>query len=311
MKKLSFLLALCIILLFIVTTAYNRPRIGSSLNTRKVAATIFPIFDITRNIAGDTVETVLIVDPGVSPHSFDPSPDDVKKIHGSRAIFMIGYGIDDWSTGLAQSSGIDVQIVLDRNVNLREFTNQEAHKDDTHDTDDSDDSDDSETGIDPHYWLSVKNAIGIAEQVRDELIILYPENKEMYERNYLTYKAQLTDLDKEIRSELTTLKRRDIATFHNAWGYFAREYELNIVTTFEEFPGEEPSPEYIYEFTNKIRKYDVKVIYAEPHFSTSSLEPIANDLDIQISQLAPEGMTGITTYIELMRYNGLQISKSL
>lgn len=305
MKKIIFLFVVGILLAVVFTLGYNRQGEEPSSNGKKVAATLFPLYDITKNIAGEEVDTVLIVDPGVSPHSFDPSPEDIKRIQGSQAIFVINYGIDEWSSKLAKSAGIDKQIVADNNVNLREYTDAEEH------IEEEGEDNHNEEGIDPHYWLSVTNAKGIAAQVRDELILLYPESKEVFEANYVTYEAELTKLDEEIRSELSAIEDRNIATFHNAWGYFAEEYDLTIVTTFEEFPGEEPSPEYVREFTEHIQEHDVKVIYAEPHFSTSSLEPIAADLGIQISQLAPEGMTGIHTYIELMRYNGLQISKSL
>ncbi len=272
-------------------------------NTQKVAVTIFPLYDIVRNIAGEEIETVLIVDPGASPHTFDPTPDDLKRIQNAQAVFMIGYGIDNWAGKLATSLDIPKQITTDANVTLREFTEDDEH-------DDSEEENHIEGSIDPHYWLSIPNTIGIAAQVRDELSILYPEHKAIFEQNYNIYKNELETLDQEIRSEIDALPNKNIATFHNAWGYFADEYGISIVATFEEFPGEEPSAEYLREFTKKISEHQVTVIFAEPQFSTSSLEPIADDLGIRISQLAPEGKSDITSYTELMRYNVHQITSA-
>ncbi len=271
---------------------------------RKVAVTIFPLYDIVRNIAGKEVQTVLVLDPGASPHSFDPSPEDIRKIQGADAIFMIDYGIDQWSSTLAQSADIKKQIIVDKNVTLREFS------DDDH-QEEAADGNQGEEGFDPHYWLSVNNARGIASQVKNELSMLYPEYEQSFETNFIQYEAELTQLDEEIRSKISLLENKNIATFHNAWGYFDEEYGITIVATFEEFPGEEPSPEYLQEFTEKVKESGVTVIFAEPQFSTSSLEPIAKDLNIRISQLAPEGMTGINSYTELMRYNVNQITQAL
>ena len=174
-------------------------------------------------------------------------------------------------------------------------------------------ADEDEGPVDPHYWLSVKNAILIATQIKDELTSLYPQYSETFNKNYDSYVSELTSLDQEITSRIAALKSPSFATFHSAWTYFANDYDVNIVTTFEEFPGKEPTAEYLKEFSDTIKNSNVKVIFAEPQFSTTQLTPIAEDLGIKIATLDPEGggVEGVDSYIELMRYNVSAMESSL
>ena len=278
----------------------------------KVTATIFPLYDIVRNIAGDEIETILLLKPGASPHTFAPAPEEVKKALGSRAIFTIGHGLDDWSLKIAESAGIEKTIVVDKNIKL--LNSEEKVKKERHYEVETEDEhhDHHHEGVDPHYWLSVPNALLIAEQVKTELSVLFPEKTNEFEKNFLAYSKILNALEIELDQKLSTLKNYNIATFHSAWNYFARDHGINIVTTFEEFPGEKASASYLAEFQEKVRHNNVKVVFTEPQFSPKPLEPIARDLKIKISVLDPlGGLENRNTYETLMLYNVSQITKAL
>ena len=68
----------------------------------KVAATIFPLYDIVRQVAGPVADVVLVLPPGASPHTFEPAPSSVRALDGARALFVIGHGLDDWAVRLAR-----------------------------------------------------------------------------------------------------------------------------------------------------------------------------------------------------------------
>lgn len=272
-------------------------------NKTQVSATIFPLYDIVKNVAGGEIEVTYILPPGASPHTFDPAPKEVKKIAGSHTIFSIGHGVDNWSYTLAKSAGINDVIIVDKNITLIDTVYEDEHKDE-----DELESD----GKDPHYWLSVPNAILIASQVKDELSRILPEKSAEFELNFNNYKNRLIALDESINSEFKKLDNNKISTFHNAWAYFGRDHKIIIATTFEEFPGEEPTAEYLKEFQEKIRKSGVKVIFSEPQFSTKSLKPIADDLGVGISILDPiGGVDGRESYESLMKYNSERIIEAL
>lgn len=284
-----FLLGVAVVIgaIFIGVAAYMGLFANPTLSNKpKVAATIFPIYDITKQIAGGSVDTVLVLPPGASPHTFDPTPMEVKQIAGSKAIFAIGYGLDNWSNKIANAAGVSNVITVDKNIKV--YDNN------------------------PHYWLSPKNAKLIAGQVKDDLSSLFPSYSNEFESNYQVYIMMLTELDKQYSVTTNDFHTKSIATFHDAFSYLARDYNLKVVTTFEEFPGKEPTPTYLSEFSNKIKQSRVPVIFSEPEFSTDQLKPVANDLGVKIDILDPLGGTkNREDYIKLMLFNLDQLTKYL
>lgn len=288
--KKVFLLLLLFLLVFLGLRWFSfAQRNSQPLPQAKVAATIFPLYDLVRQVAGDKVEAVLILTPGASPHTFDATFEDAKNLSGASAVFAIGHSLDDWVLPLAQNASVSEVVVVDKNITL--------HK---------------EQGVvNPHYWLTIPNALRMIDQIVDELSNLYPNQASDFRSNAQSYKLQLFALDQEIRPQIENLNQKTIATFHNAWGYFADEYGLQIEAVFEEFPGKEPSPSYLTEFQNQIKTYQIETIFAEPQFSTTWLLPLAQDLDIKVAVLDPLGGTsGQSSFLELMRYNARRIVES-
>jgi zinc transport system substrate-binding protein len=294
LKRLVGLTTLALLLLLAGIVVFQSVK-TTSQSKEKVAATIFPLYDIVKNIAGNDIETVLLLKPGASPHTFDPTPKEIKKLSGSKAVFTIGHGLDDWSLKISESVGIKSVMIVDRNVELVTFEDEHEHG-----------------NIDPHYWLSVRNAKLIAKQVRDELTLIYPGRRKNFTDNYNDYIKKLDNLENEIGRKLSGLESIGIATFHSAWSYFAKDHKVSVITTFEEFPGEEPTAQYLAKFQQKIKEKNVRVIFSEPQFSTKPLEPIAKDLGVTISVLDPlGGVPGRESFEELMQYNTNQIVNAL
>lgn len=288
------------VLIGVATFALANPNRFIDRSTEKVAASIFPLYDMARNIAGDKVEVVLILPPGASPHTFEPTPSTARELADVSAVFIIGHGLDNWSIKLAENSrGADI-IPVDNNIDLLES-----------DHDDEQEGDEAEDGQDPHYWLSAKNAIVIAQNIRDSLVKLYPQYSDEFIDNYESYILELQNLDREITERLSPLGNPNFASFHSAWNYFSRDYPVRQSASFEEFPGKEPTAEYLRTFANNVRRYNVKVVFAEPQFSTAPILPMAADLGVSISVLDPiGGVAGRDSYTSLMRYNVEQMESA-
>jgi zinc transport system substrate-binding protein len=260
----------------------------------KVAASIFPVADMLKEIGGEDIEIITILPPGANVHTFEPSPADMKNIQGSAEIFSIGHGLDNWVTPLAQNAGISHTIILDKYISLRSpASNAEA----------------SSNEADPHYWLSIPNAEKISTQITEELVLLAPEKSTQIQQRAEAYKKELQKTDLKIRQSLQLLAQKNIATFHNAWEYFAQEYGLHIATSFEEYSGKEPTPAYLAQFQKIIQKNKVQVIFTEPQSSSTLLEPLAKDLGARLVPLDDMGGTNTqnSSYILLMLQNTQQI----
>jgi zinc transport system substrate-binding protein len=101
-------------------------------------------------------------------------------------------------------------------------------------------------------------------------------------------------------------------TFHDAWYYFADEFGLDVVATFEPAGGKEPTPQSLTELEDVIRREKVKVLFTEPQLSIQSLQPLLDDLQVTTAVLDPLGNAfNNQTYLDLMRQNAHQIAEAL
>ncbi|MEY4723358.1 MAG: hypothetical protein RLZZ324_871, partial [Candidatus Parcubacteria bacterium] len=211
-----FVFALALLTAALVAFAPARmPRSGRP----RVAATVFPLYDIVRTIAGPDADVTLILPPGAEPHSFEPQPSTVRDIAASGAVYAIGHGLDDWIDAAADSAGTS-KVLVDRGIALRPPPYAVAISGGTADQDGSD--------ADPHYWLNARNGVIIAETVAADLSRRYPAHAEGFQARLDAYRTRLLALDDEIRAELAARPQKNIVTFHAAWYYFADAYGLLV-----------------------------------------------------------------------------------
>lgn len=251
----------------------------------KVAATIFPLADIVKNIGGDKVTVITIMPPGASPHTFEVRPKTVESAMGTRIFFKIGAGLDDWVENVTGAMGKKPVIVdIAQHIKLRKLPDGTT---------------------DPHYWLSIENGIIIAGTIADSLSKTDPPNKEFYNKNLEEYLNLLTGANAELKKKFVNLPDKKFVTFHEAWFYFAGAYGLDAVAAFEPFPGKEPTPEFIASFTRTIKDNNVKVLFTEPQFSADVVGQLAKDIGIKLEVLDPVGGTSPQTdsYIKMVKNN--------
>lgn len=200
----------------------------------KIAATIFPLYDLVRNVAGPAVEVVLLLPPGASPHTFEPRPGTMRALTGSTLLFAIGHGLDDWALRVAQGANVQQTRLVDQHITLHPSTHE--HHDHEHTAKPSQTAQrhaEAQVSMDPHYWLSITNAVRIVHTIADTLGELDPAAREDYRQRATAYVEHLQRLDTELRRLFTDLPHRQLATFHPAFGYFVDAYELQVVATFE------------------------------------------------------------------------------
>jgi len=296
MKRFVFF-ALIVIAIIVATILYDRTAQMEPGTQATVATTIYPLYDITRNIAGDALNVAYILPPGASPHTFEPTPSFIRQLENVDVVYAIGFGIDDWSQTITQSVGAE-QVNVSQNIHLLPHATLLETEDD-----------EDVNNIDPHYWLSVPNAITIAQTVTTDLATRYPEHQVAFKANLASYTEQLTALNNEIIDTLADISNTNIVTIHDGWYYFADAYGLHVSASFEPTAGREPTPQYLVELTQVVQASGTSTIYAEPQLSTAGLEAFAKDNNMTVQEVDPIGGTqGRETYIQLMRFNANQIS---
>lgn len=273
-----------------------------------VTATVFPVYDITRNITGDLVDVQLLLPPGASSHTFDATPSAMKSITKAEVVYAIGHGLDNWVAKLASDSRTDI-LVVDAGVALHESMQVHSH-------DLEEDLTDNEPihghkGSDPHYWLDVKNAMQITQTIEEDLRKRFPKHAERFKINTNAYLTQLQKLDQELQKQFPEDGHLHMVTMHNAWVYFAKAFDIQVVGTFEPSAGREPTPRYLAELMHTVEDAGTTVIYSEPQISSSALEAFIDDNGLELRVLDPiGGVDGRMSYIEMMRYNVATVTDS-
>jgi ABC-type Zn uptake system ZnuABC Zn-binding protein ZnuA len=267
--------------------------VPSNPSKLKVAASIPPLADFVRQVGGDRVEVELLVAPGSSVHTYEPTPRQVQFLAGAQLLVLNGLSLEFWADDLVHGLGRKAPLVVDTSRGILGLAEEEG-------------------GPDPHIWLDPSKAQIQVENIRDSLIQVDPAGAEVYRKRATQYIERLQALDREILSRTRAWQRRRFIAFHSAWRYFATRYGLEQVTVIEEFPGKEPSPQYLAEVVRKARALEAGAIFAESQLSPKAAQTIAAEAGKEVLILdVLGGVPGRTTYINLMRYNVDQMEKAL
>lgn len=277
MRLLTSIVSFVVICLAVVALVYTG-RQNRNAQRDQIGVTINPIYDLVKQVAGNDVPVQLIAPAGVEPHTYEPDPNAAAAADSSRVIFALGHGFDNWIANQATDQPV---VTLDQNINLI--------KEDGTD--------------DPHYYLSPVNAVKMVSQIADTLAQYWPDQAAAFHARATAYQ---TTLNETIANYQARFAGRDlkIATFHNAFAYLARDFGIQVVTTFEEYPGQSPTPAWLVDFQSKVRANHLTVIYAEPEFPRTTLEPVAADLGVTIGELDTlENNTRHTDYLSALEDN--------
>ena len=282
----------------------------------KVAATIFPLYDLVRQVAGEKADVVLLVPPGVSPHTVAFKPGMMRELAGSAALFAIGYGLDDWAVRLSADAGVNhvVQSHGDQALPTEVRAGHHAHTSVEPRQEPMSHAGHGSPGdaVDPHYWLSIPNAMHMVRVIAAALEHLDPDGKSGYAQRAEAMLQDMRTADRDIREQLAHLPRREIALFHAAFAYFAAAYDLHVVTTFEPTPGREPGPRHVREFLRQVRDRQLRILFIEPQLDATSLQALARDIGVRLTLLDPlGGSAGREHYLAMMRFNAAQIAAAL
>lgn len=272
-----------------------------------VVATTTQVADFVRNVGGDRVAVHQILPPNADPHGYEPRPSDAKAVADSQAIFRSGGDADEWMDGVIDNAGSDApDVTLIDDVRTREGGHEHEHEH----------SDD----VDPHWWLDPRNVELAVPVIRDELIQLDPDGRATYERNATRYLARLKSLDEQTAACIEKLPpaQRALVTSHDALGYYADRYGLEVVGAV--IPSlstqAQPSAKDISELVEEVREHDVEAIFPESSLSPKLEDAIARESgattggELWADTLGPEGSSG-ATYIDSIAANTATIVKGL
>jgi len=252
-----------------------------------IVTSFYPIYisaiNITRDIPGVEVINMTKAQTGCL-HDYQLTPQDLKILE-SADVFLI--------------NGADMEAFMDKVIKQRpNMKIIEASK--------GLELLKEESGAqNPHVWVSVSGAMAEVENIALELATADEKNAELYKKNASAYIEKLSALKEKMHSSLEKVKTRDIVTFHEAFPYFAKEFDLNIKSVVEREPGEDPSAGELAETIDLIKSSNVKALFAEPQYSSKAAETIARETGAKVYILDPvvTGEFAHDAYINAMEKN--------
>jgi zinc transport system substrate-binding protein len=234
-----------------------------------VVVTIVPQADFVEAVGGERVNVTVMVPPGADPHTYELNPSQLVQVSNARMYAKVGSGVEfefTWMNKLIAHNKKMLVVDCSKGVQLIKVVEDENHAV----------GGELHLGDDPHIWLSPRNVKIMVDNIYNGLIKIDPDGAAYYTENKDAYLAKLDNLDRDIREGLAGIKNRRFIVFHPAWGYFAKDYNLEQVPI--EIGGKEPSAKDIANLIQKAEEQNIKVIFASPEFNPRSAEVIAKEI---------------------------------
>jgi ABC-type Zn uptake system ZnuABC Zn-binding protein ZnuA len=303
---------------------------GVETDGRPVAvATIAPLGDLLRSVAGPEWAVRTVIPPGTSPHVFEPEPSDIRKLVGARIVVVAGAGYDDWMRRVlaacasdahlhdaAASLGIGPNARSEKAVDPHEgpghgpergageeaHSESEGHEGHAHGL----------LGQDPHWWLSPVLAARSLGPIAEAFAAVDPAHGNDYRRRARETASAFLDLDRELAAMLAPLGGKRFVSAHRAWVYFADRYGLVEAASIEPVPGREPSPRELKALVVEGRRGGLGRLFTEPQFPPAAARVVAREARLSLTLVDPiGGVPGRESYPALMRFNAAAFRRGL
>ncbi len=242
----------------------------------EVFASIPPQKYFIERVGGERVAVSVMVGPGQSPATYEPTPRQMSQLSQARLYFRIGVAFEEaWLDRISVANPQMKMIDTRRGILLREIESagqEEAAA--------------AGGGIkDPHVWTNPLLVKIMAGHIRDALMATDPTHRDDYEKNYAVFAAELDQLDQWIRHLFQNISSRSFMVFHPSWGYFADGYGLKQIAI--ESAGREPGPRTLSSLIEQGRKEQVKVIFVQQQFSRRTAGTVAQAIGATVVVIDP------------------------
>jgi len=266
----------------------------------QIVTSFYPMYiialNVTQGIDGVEVSNMAGQQTGCL-HDYQLQNKDMKNLETADAFIVNGAGMESFLDKVLEQLPSLPVINASEGIPLLVSGEEEVHDHEGHDHEEED--------YNAHVWVSISNCIQQVENVTQALEKLDSKRAAEYRKNGDAYIQKLSDLRDEMHRELDGLPNRDIVTFHEAFPYFAEEFNLNIVEVVNREPDSQPSARELADTIRLIRETGVKSVFAEPQYSQSAAQVISQESGATLYTLDPAvtGEENADAYLDAMRAN--------
>jgi zinc/manganese transport system substrate-binding protein len=243
----------------------------------QAVATTTHVADLLANVGGERVEVRALLTPASDPHEYEPRPSDARAVAQSALVVRSGGDLDEWLRDVLDNAGGDAEVLtlLDA-VRAR--------------------------GDDPHWWQGPRNAVRAVGAIRDALSEADPDGAAEYRRNAAAYARRIEALDSRIRACMAAIpaRRRKLVTTHDAYGYFAARYDIEVIGAVIPSLSSQarPSAGDTDALVRQIRREGVEAVFPESALDPRLERAIAREAGAEVGEslyadaLGPQGSAG-------------------
>jgi manganese/iron transport system substrate-binding protein len=272
-----------------------------------VVATTSLLCDLTRQLAGESVQLTCLIQPGQDPHTYVPTPGDRQTIDQAQLLLYSGYGFDESLSSLVKAAQGKVRAVPVSELAVpKPLMGAEHHHageadgaaEHNHEATEADNT--GSNTPDPHVWNDARNGVALVEVIARELSQINPSEQARYSRNSQQLSRQLTALDGWIRQQVATIPtpNRKLVSTHDALSYYGNAYGLEIAGALQGRSSQnQPSPQRLASLVEEIRAARVPTVFVENTTNPKLIETVAREAEVKVSTqpLYVEGPGGAQT----------------
>lgn len=294
---------------------------GGAEKKLKVVTSFYPLYDFASKIGGDRADVTNLVPAGVDSHDWSPRLQDVRRISEADLFVYLGAGYEGWVDEFLDAldpGDAPKTVEASRGADLIRLSGGDAHRHDGgggpghgHGPGNGHDPDRGESGntggrgdghgrdagrdfpvTDPHVWLSPKQALVLADNIRRAFVEADPDHREIYERNHGLLAGRLAELDAKARQMADNAAKKTFIVSHASFGYLARDYGLTQIGVMGLSPDAEPTAGWLREVREEAGRLGIRYLLFEELVSPRVAETLAESLGIETLVLNPlEGLT--------------------
>lgn len=270
-----------------------------------VSVSTYTLYEVSRAIAGESLDIRPIIPPGSDAHMFSPAPKQVADIAQSALFIYNGAGFEMWAESLRNTLP-KTTGVIDMSTHVKLIKNEHQGE-----------AEHDHGGADPHYWLDIDNMIRMTKTVEAEFSRLFPENTAAYKTASQNYIVRLQKLKEGYTAGLKECKSRTLVSNHSAFGYLAHSNNLEPVSVIGLSSDEQPSAKVIAQVIALVKEHRIKTIFFEEFISDNVAQTIARESGAQALSLQPleniseDELKSHQTYEPIMRDNLAKLTQAM
>ncbi|SOE02215.1 metal ABC transporter substrate-binding protein [Blastococcus haudaquaticus] len=285
-----------------------------------VVAGFYPLEWAASRVGGDQVEVSSLTAPGAEPHDLELTPQDVAGVSDADLlVYLSGFqsAVDEAAESQAGDHSWDAAEAANLSLTSGDHDHEhgeEEHSEDEHAEEEHAEEEhaeeehaEGEESPDPHFWLDPTRLADVGDALAEQLTDLDPDGAETYAQNAASLREDLESLDQEMSEGLGACTVDTLVTSHDAFGYLADRYGLEVVGISGLSPSTEPSADQLAEISTLVRERGVTTVYTETLVDPSIAETVASEAGVQTAVLDPlEGLTDESAgddYLAVMRAN--------